>query len=71
MGEKREYPGFIVNNGPEPVTFNFKFHPGKINLDDNITGEEDNFMSPDEYGKEETERILTALPLDGTVEAYS
>jgi len=25
MGERREYPAFLVNNGPKPMPFNFKF----------------------------------------------
>ena len=25
MGERREYPAFLVNNGPKPVNFNMKF----------------------------------------------
>ena len=25
MGERREYPAFLVNNGPKPAQFNFKF----------------------------------------------
>lgn len=25
MGERREYPAFLVNNGPKAVNYNFKF----------------------------------------------
>jgi hypothetical protein len=35
MGERREYPAFIVNNGPKPVNFDFKFFPGMRNMEDN------------------------------------
>ncbi len=25
MGERKEFPGFLINNGPQPATFKFKF----------------------------------------------
>ncbi len=34
MGERREYPAFLVNNGPKAVPFNFKFLQGLRNLED-------------------------------------
>jgi hypothetical protein len=34
MGERREYPAFLVNNGPKAVPFNFKFLPGLRSLED-------------------------------------
>jgi hypothetical protein len=34
MGERREYPAFIVNNGPTPVNFDFFFQPGIKTKDD-------------------------------------
>lgn len=34
MGERREYPAFLVNNGPQPAHFKFKFLQGLRNLDD-------------------------------------
>jgi len=46
MGERREYPAFLVNNGPKPVTYNFKFLQGLRNLDDAHHSEDENFVSP-------------------------
>ena len=37
MGERREHPAYLVNNGPKPVPFNFKFLPGLRNLDEDDT----------------------------------
>jgi len=71
MGERREYPAFLVNNGPKPVTYNFKFLQGLRNLDDAHHSEDENFVSPSQAGKELTERVLTAEPLSGSVAAYS
>ena len=34
MGERREYPAFLVNNGPKAVNFNLKFLQGLRNLED-------------------------------------
>ncbi len=34
MGERREYPAFLVNNGPQPANFKFKFLQGLRNLED-------------------------------------
>jgi hypothetical protein len=71
MGERREYPAFIVNNGPSPASFELKFVPGLKDMNENYQGEDDNFVSPNEAGKELTERVLTAEPLTGTVAAYA
>lgn len=71
MGERREFPGFLVNNGPKPMTFNFKFLQGLRNLDEAHYSEEENFVSPAQAGKELTERVLTAEPLSGSVGAYA
>lgn len=71
MGERREYPAFLVNNGPKPVTFNFRFLQGLRNLDETQHSEEENFISPSQAGKELTERVLTAEPLSGSVGAYA
>jgi hypothetical protein len=40
-------------------------------MDDNNLDNEENCISPSEAGKEQTERVLTAEPLAGTVAAYS
>jgi hypothetical protein len=71
MGEKREYPSFLVNNGPRPIQFQFKFLQGIRNLDDDFQIEDETFVSPNEAGRELTERVLTTLPLSGTVSPYS
>ena len=71
MGERREYPASLVNNGPRPVTFNVKFLQGIRNLDDDLHIEDEAFVSPNEAGRELTERVLTTLPLSGEVPAYS
>jgi len=70
MGERREYPAFLVNNGPQPAQFKFKFLQGLRNLDENYTDENDAFISPAEVGKELTDRVLTAEPLAGVVGPY-
>lgn len=71
MGERREYPAFLVNNGPQPAFFKFNFLQGLRNLEDeNSATQQDNFVSPAEVGKEMTERVLTAFPLSGTVGPY-
>ena len=71
MGERREYPAFLVNNGPQAAPFKFKFLQGLRNLDENHTDENETFVSPAEVGKELTDRVLTAEPLAGTVPPYS
>jgi hypothetical protein len=70
MGERREYPAFLVNNGPQPAPFKFKFLQGLRNLDENYLDENDTFISPAEVGKELTDRVLTAEPLNGIVGPY-
>jgi len=71
MGEKREYPASLVNNGPKPVSFNIKFLQGIRNLDDDLQIEDEAFVSPNEAGRELTERVLTTFPLSGEVPPYS
>ena len=71
MGEKREYPASLVNNGPRPVNFNVKFLQGIRNLDDDFQIEDEAFVSPSEAGRELTERVLTTFPLSGEVPPYS
>lgn len=70
MGERREYPAFLVNNGPLPAPFKFKFLQGLRNLDENYDDENSHFISPAEVGKELTDRVLTAEPLSGVVGPY-
>lgn len=71
MGERREYPAFLVNNGPQPANFGVRFLKGLNNLDEEYPETAESFISPAEAGKELTERVLTAEPLAGTVGPYS
>ena len=70
MGERREYPAFLVNNGPQPVPFKFGFLQGLRNLDETYEDEKNTFTSPAEVGKELTDRVLTTEPLSGIVCPY-
>jgi len=40
------------------------------NLDEDVTNEQDSFVSPAEIGKEITERVLSIFPLTGIVGPY-
>ena len=71
MGEKREYPASLVNNGPKAINFNVKFLEGIRNLDDDLQIEDEAFVSPNVARREVTERVLTTLPLNGIVPPYS
>lgn len=71
MGERREYPAFLVNNGPSPASFNFRFLNGLKNLDEDYPETAESFISPAQAGKELTDRVLTAEPLSGAVGPYS
>jgi hypothetical protein len=71
MGERREYPAFLVNNGPLPASYDLKFLNGLKNLDEDYQEQAEAFISPAEAGKELTDRVLTAEPLSGTVGPYS
>ena len=46
MGERREYPAFLVNNGPKAVQYQFKFKPGLRNMDDAHHSDDENIISP-------------------------
>ena len=71
FGERREYPAFLVNNGPQPATFNLRFLEGLKNLDLDYPETNDKEISPADAGKELCERVMTAEPLAGTVGPYS
>jgi len=71
MGERREYPAFLVNNGPQPANFDLRFLNGLKNLDEDYPETAESFISPAQAGKELTDRVLTAEPLNGTVGPYS
>jgi hypothetical protein len=46
MGERREYPAFLVNNGPMPASFNLRFMTGLRNLDEDYEETAGSFISP-------------------------
>ena len=46
MGERREYPAFLVNNGPTPAKFDLKFLNGLKNLDEDYPETSESFISP-------------------------
>lgn len=71
FGERREYPAFLVNNGPQPAQFNTRFLEGLKNLDVDYPETADREISPADAGKELCERVMTAEPLSGTVGPYS
>jgi hypothetical protein len=71
MGERREYPAFLVNNGPQPAQFDIRFLNGLRNLDEDYPETAENFISPSQAGKELTDRVLTAEPQNGIVAPYS
>jgi len=71
MGERREYPAFLVNNGPQPASFDLRFLNGLKNLDEEYPETAESFISPAQAGKELTDRVLTAEPLSGSVGPYS
>ncbi len=71
MGERREYPAFLVNNGPQAAVFNLRFLNGLKNLDEEYPETAESFISPAQAGKELTDRVLTAEPLSGNVGPYS
>ena len=71
MGERREYPAFIVNNGPQPAQFKFHFLHGLRSFEEDQKDESETFVSPAEVGKELTDRVLTAEPLSGIIPPFS
>jgi hypothetical protein len=70
MGERREYPAFLVNNGPQAAAFKMNFVQGLRDLEEEYADDSETFVSPAEVGKELTERVLTVEPLSGTVGPY-
>jgi hypothetical protein len=70
MGERREYPAFLVNNGPQPASFKLNFVNGLRDLEEEYANDSEAFISPADVGKELVERVLTVEPLSGTVGPY-
>ena len=70
-GQKKECSAFLVNNGPKEMNFKFFFHPNKSRKDFNNNFDEDFASTPEEAGIEMTQRILSAEPMQGKVEAYN
>ena len=71
FGQKKECSAFLVNNGPKEMNFKFFFHPNKSRKDFSGNYENDFASTPEEAGMEMTQRILSAEPIQGKVEAYS
>jgi len=68
-GQQKECVGYLVNNGPKEIFFNFFFHPGKRR--DEISLEESDFScTPQQAGIEMTQRILSAEPNTGYIKPY-
>ena len=70
-GQKKECSAFLVNNGPKEMNYKFFFHPNKSRKDFNDNFEDDFASTPEEAGTEMTQRILSAEPMQGRIEAYS
>jgi hypothetical protein len=70
MGERREYPAFLVNNGPQPAAFKLNFVNGLRDLEEEYANDSEAFISPADVGKELVERVLTVEPLSGMVGPY-
>ena len=70
-GQKKECSAFLVNNGPREMNFKFFFHPNKSRKDFHDNFDEDFASTPEEAGIEMTQRILSAEPMQGKVEAYN
>jgi hypothetical protein len=70
MGERKEYPAFLVNNGPRPAAFKMNFVAGLRDLEEEYGDDSETYVSPAAVGKELEERVLTVEPLSGTVGPY-
>ena len=71
-GQKRECNAFLVNNGPKEMVFKFNFYPNKSRKDFNEYFDDEDFAStPEEIGKEITQRVLSAEPMTGIIKSYS
>ena len=70
MGERREYPAFLVNNGPQTASFKMNFINGLRDLEEEYANDSEAFISPADVGKELVERVLTVEPLSGVVGPY-
>ena len=68
-GQQKECIGYLVNNGPKEIFYNFFFHPGKRR--EEISLEESDFScTPQQAGIEMTQRILSAEPNTGLIKPY-
>ena len=71
-GQKRVCDAFLVNNGPKEMLFKFNFYPNKSRKDFNEYFDDEDFAStPEEIGKEITQRVLSAEPVTGIIKPYS
>ncbi|EGR30900.1 hypothetical protein IMG5_121460 [Ichthyophthirius multifiliis] len=67
FGEERKIEGFLVNNTPNKFNFKSLFRFGLLFSADDITS----FQTPNEVGKEQTEKIMSVSPSEGVIESYS
>lgn len=64
VGEKHQFNVFIINNTPKVSNYRLSQKKGsEIHVVANTT--------PEEVGREDTERILYFQPMQGRMEAYS
>jgi hypothetical protein len=67
FGQKKELRGYLVNNSPKPFKFKVSFIHGLHNNYD----EKNNLKTPAEEGHQQTQRVMTILPSEGTIDSYS
>jgi len=68
-GQKREQPAFLVNNGPYDISFRMFFHVGPPNTGDDLN-DSDFACTPEQAGKEMTQRILGCNIKQGVIKAF-
>jgi len=67
FGSKKRLRGYLVNNSPENFYFKINYLQGLYEH----YQEENNLLSPQEVGEEQTRRILSIEPAEGLIESYS
>jgi hypothetical protein len=59
--------GYLVNNSPKKYHFKVKFRFGLLTNQDNMN----TLQTPNEVGREITEKIMNCIPAEGVIESYS
>lgn len=67
FGAKKKMRGYLVNNSPENFYFKMSYIQGLFES----YQEENNLLSPQEVGEEQTRRILSVEPAEGMIESYA